>query len=173
MIKIVKLKKFNIDFDYNKEIPFFQSNSEKRIRFDIDKLNKDTLKNIISQLYADNEIEILFVSEYIEKGKRISSKSKIGKIIKITNWLELVSFDKETNEGAIYANIKRLKQKDVYNYCLSVKRGFNEAYIVFFNDVFLMYVSSDVIDIISNENNISNLKKEYYELFDRFYEQKE
>lgn len=173
MIKIVKLKKFNIDFDYNKETPFFQSSSEKRIRFDIDKLNKDTLKNIISQLYIDNEIEILFVSEYIEKGKRISSKSKIGKIIKITNWLEFVSFDKETNEGVVYANIKRLKQKDVYNYCLSVKRGFNEAYIVFFNDVFLMYVSNDVIDIISSENNISNLKKDYYELFDRFYEQKE
>lgn len=173
MIKIVKLKKFNIDFDYNKEIPFFQSNSNERIRFDIEKLDKDILKKIISHLYDDNEIEILFVSEYIEKGKRISSKSKIGKIIKITNWLESVSFDKETNEGAVYANIKRLKQKDVYNYCLSVKRGFNEAYIIVFNDVFLMYVSSDVIDIISNENNISNLKREYYELFDRFYEQKE
>ena len=36
-----------------------------------------------------------------------------------------------------------------------------------------MYVSNDVIDIISSENNISNLKKDYYELFDRFYEQKE
>ena len=113
---------------------------------------------------------MLFVSEYItDKGERIRSKSKVGKIIKINNWLELVSFDKETNEGTVYANVKRLKHSDVYNYCLAVKRGFKEAYIVFFSDTFLMYVSSDVIDMISTENNITNLKKDYSELYDKFY----
>ena len=172
MIKIVRLEKFKIDFDCNKETPFFQSSSENRLRFILDKLNNDILKDFVYKIYNNDEIEMLFVSEYIsDKGKRIRSKSQIGKVIKINNWSELVSFDKETNEGIVYANVKRLKYSDVYNYCSAVKRGLKGAYIVFFSDKYLMYVSSDVIDIISTENNINHLKKDYNEQYDKFYEE--
>lgn len=84
-------------------------------------------------IYDQNEeIELIFISEYIINGKRISSKSNINKIITIKNWREIPEIDKETNEGAVYANIKRLKQSDVFNYCMAIKRGFKEIYLSFF-----------------------------------------
>ncbi|AMO85724.1 hypothetical protein B857_00582 [Solibacillus isronensis B3W22] len=169
---MVKLDRFNIDFDCNKSTPFFQSEPNYRIRFDIDKLENTTLQGLLNMIYDQNEeIEMIFISEYIINGKRISSKSNINKIITIKNWREIPVFDEETNEGVVYANIKRLKQSDVFNYCIAVKRGFREIYLSFFSDTYMVYVSSDVIDIISNdESKVNILKESYNELYDKHYE---
>lgn len=172
MINIVRLEKFNVDFDCNKITPFFQSTNGYRIRFDIGKLEKTVLQTIINSIYEqDEEIEMIFISEYIINRKRISSKSNISKIITIRNWKEIPIVDEETNEGVVYVNIKRLKRSDIYNYCLAIKKGFREVYISFFSDTFLFYVSSDVIDIISNDGSkISKLKEKYVELYDTYHE---
>lgn len=170
----MKLKHFDIDFDCRKEAPFFQSKPDYRIRFDIEKLKRTTLQTIINSMFdAGEEIDMIVISQYItDKGKRLSSKSNIGKIITIKNWNETTVIDKETNEGVVYANIKRLNRADVNNYCLAVKKGFREAYISFFSTTFLLYVSSDVIDIIANNKaEISNLKEEYRESYDKYYEE--
>ena len=169
----MKLKHFDIDFDCQKVTPFFQSKPDHRIRFDIEKLKKTTLQIIIESMFDEGEeIEMIVVSQYItDNGKRFSSKSSIGKVISIKNWNETTVIDKETNEGVVYANIKRLNRADVQNYCLAVKKGLRVAYISFYSETFLLYVSSDVIDIIANnEDKISMLKESYSELYDKYYE---
>lgn len=169
----MKIEQFNVDFDCNEMTPFFQSEPNNRIRFDIDKLGKNMMQDIINKIYDKNEeIEMIFISEYITSGKRISSNSKIGKVITIRNWEEFPSLDEEPNVGAVYVKVKRLDRNNVFDYCFAIKRGHREAYISFFSDTFLLYVSSDVIDIISNnESEISKLKEKYVELYDRYYEE--
>lgn len=172
VIEIVWLDQFNIDFDCNKVTPFFQSKPNYRIRFDFDKIRRNMLQEIINDIYGENkEIEMIFTSAYISNGRRVSSKSRIGEIIPIRNWKENIVLDEDINEGAVYANVKRLDRTDVYNYCFAIKRGFREAYISFFSDMFLLYVSSDVIDIIlNNECKIKCLKESYVEVYDKYYE---
>ncbi|OLG01362.1 hypothetical protein B4125_3862 [Bacillus paralicheniformis] len=46
--------------------------------------------------------------------------------------------------------------------------------MIFYNDSYLVYVSTDVLDIISHDQNlIHNLKKQYEEVHDKYYENKE
>ncbi len=54
---------------------------------------------------------------------------------------------------------------------LVIKKGFTGAYISFYSNEYLLYGSSDVIDIISNEpSNIIKLKDNYKNLYDTYYE---
>lgn len=172
MGKIVRLENFNINLGCGEMTPFFQSEQNKRIRFGLDELGRGKLQEIIDEIFEEHEaIELVFISEYISSGKRILSKAKIGKIISIRNWKETLSLNADETEGGVYANVKNLNRTDVYNYCFAIKKGFREAYIVFYSDAFLLYVSSDVIDIISNnESEIKKLKEAYAELYDKCYE---
>lgn len=63
----------------------------------------------------------------------------------------------------IYATVKGIHNSDVYNYCKKVHQGHREAYIVFYNDRFLIYVNNDVLDIISNDSNLIRELKVKYE----------
>lgn len=152
--------------------PFFQVHEGNRIRFDIEKLSSVNLQLIIKQIFKENkDINAIFVSEYIYKNKRTSAKTKVGQIIHLKNWKELVVLEDDSNEGVVYASIKSLDPLDVYNYCSSVKKGSAGAYISFYSDEYLLYVSSDVIDIISNDStNISKLKDNYKKIYDTYHE---
>ncbi|WP_208592646.1 hypothetical protein [Gracilibacillus suaedae] len=169
---MVKLNNINIDFDCNKETPYFQATSEQRIRFDMEDLKINLIRKIIEDVFTEEDkISVIFVSEYIYNKKRYSSKSKVGKIINIRNWHETVVEDETTGEGEVYATIMNLKREDITNYCSAIYKGHTEAYISFFSDKFLLYVSSDVIDIISNDvEKIANLKQNYSNLFNKFHE---
>lgn len=170
---MVKLSNINIDFDCNKETPYFQVTSEQRIRFGMEDLNITLIQKIVGDVFKENDqLSVIFVSEYIANNKRYSSKSKIGKIIEIKNWHETVVFNDESmGEGIVYATIKNLKRIDLIKYCSEIYKGHNEAYISFYNDNYLLYVSSDVIDIISTDvEKIADLKHKYSEQFNNYYE---
>lgn len=172
MIHLVKLKDFNIDFDCTQATPFFQVPEDNRVRFDIEKLSRVNLQLIINQIFNGNKgINAIFVSGYIFNKKRKSAKTKIGQIIHLKNWKEEEVLEDDTNNGIVYASIKNLDPLDVYNYCFSVKKGGTGAYISFYSDEYLLYVSNDVIDIISNDStNIHKLKDTYKNLYDTYYE---
>lgn len=168
---MVKLNKININFDCNKETPYFQVTSEQRIRFGMEDLSITLIRKIVEDVFKENDIlSVIFVSEYIINNKRYSSKSGIGKIIQIRNWHETIVIDESIGEGVVYATIKNLNRNDVIKYCSKIYKGHNEAYISFYNDEFLLYVSNDVIDVISN--NIEEIKtlKQKYEQFNKYYE---
>ncbi|GGB43046.1 hypothetical protein F3157_08860 [Virgibacillus dakarensis] len=169
---MVKLDKLNIEFDCYKETPYFQVNSKQRIRFGMEDLNITLIKKIIEDVFNEKEnISVIFVSEYIVNNKRFSSKSKIGKIIDIKKWHENIVIDEVSGEGAVYVTIKNLERYDIIKYCSKIFKGHNEAYISFFTDESLVYVSSDVIDIISNNvNKITSLKENYSEKYNKYYD---
>lgn len=169
---MVKLNNINIDFDCNKETPYFQATSEQRIRFGMENLNIPLIRKIVEDVFKENDnLSVIFVSEYIKNNKRHSSNSKVGKIIEIKNWHEAIVNDDSSNEGVVYATIKNLNRNDVTKYCMKIYQGHNQTYISFFNDKCLLYVSSDVIDIISKDVTvISNLKQSYAEQFNKYYE---
>lgn len=170
MVKL--LNKLNIDFDCYKETPYFQVTSEQKIRFGMESLNITLIKKIIEDVFNEKDnISVIFVSEYITHNKRYTSKSKIGKIIEIKNWHETIVIDELTDEGVVYATIKNLERDDITKYCSKIYKGHNEAYICFFTDEALLYVSSDVIDIIANDvRKIDFLKQNYSEQFNKYYE---
>lgn len=169
---MVKVNNINIDFDCNKETPYFQVTSEQRIRFGMEDLNITLIRKIVEDVFKENDnLSVIFVSEYINNNKRYSSKSKIGKIIEIKNWHETVVNDESVGEGVVYTTIKNLNRNDVIKYSSKIYKGHNEAYISFFNDDLLLYISSDVIDIISkNVDIIASLKQKYSEQFNKYYE---
>ncbi len=154
------------------DTPYFQATLEQRIRFGMDELNITLIRKIMEVVFKEEDkINVIFVSEYITNNKRYSSKSKIGKIIDIRNWHETVVEDETTGEGEVYVTIKNLNRHDVMKYCIAIYKGHKEAYISFSNDTFLLYVSSDVIDIISNNvEKIENLKQNYSDLFNKDFE---
>lgn len=71
MIKIVKIEQFNIDFDCNKMTPFFQSKPNNRLRFDIHKLEKTVLQNIINTICNQNEEIIHLIHIYYIRESKI------------------------------------------------------------------------------------------------------
>src|SRR5699024_451775 len=172
-LNMIKLNKLNIKFDSYEETPYFQVSTERRIRFGMENLNVNLIKEIIDfVLNKDSNINVIFISEYIVNNKRFSAKSKIGGYIDIKNWKETIGYEEDSNDGMIYATIKNIKKQNVKTYCSKIFNGHTGAYISFYTDEFLLYVSTDVIDIVSdNESKVDKLKEKYIGIYDRYHEE--
>lgn len=167
---MVKLKDFTIDFDCTKGIPF--SKFIRTIEFGLIfmKYRWLILKASLTKSFRRKDINAIFISQYIFNGKRQSAKSKVGRILQLNNWQEHVVAEDENN-AVVYASIKKLSSIDVYNYCLSIRKGRRPAYISFYSNDYLLYVSTDVIDVISNDTtNVAKLKDDYKGLYDTYHE---
>ncbi|OLP63556.1 hypothetical protein BACPU_30610 [Bacillus pumilus] len=170
-----KIKKFHVDLTKNTEVPFFQVPSELRIRFGVELFengNLHLLKDIINNtLHRSEQMDVTFLSGYMINDRRYREKTNIGKYIKIKNWSETIVYRDEINANVIFASIQDVRFKEVYPYIKSIVKGMNSPFIVFYQDSYLVYVSEDVIDIISNDRHlIQNLKNQYQEVFDTYYE---
>lgn len=173
------------EFDYVIEnfniTPFFQSKKDNRIRFGTKVFeggNTKTLKSITDYLFDRNEeIESTFIIGYgsietnkIRYGKFRYNRVGLSRFFKIKNWKESLIKSDDLESIVVFATVKGLNKNVVFNYCKSVILGGPSAYIMFYNDSFLLYVSTDVIDIISKEkDNIVLLKKDYYEIYDKYH----
>lgn len=166
------LNDLEIQFSNNPEAPYFQVNQKERIRFGMDNLNVNLIKEMIDDIVnEDDQINLKFIAGYIVNNKRISSKSKIGKFIAIKNWEETIVCEEDSDNKFIYATIRNIEKENVIKYCSKILHGHREAYISFYTDELLIYVSSDVIDIISNnEGKTNKLKECYISLYDKYYE---
>jgi len=67
--------------------------------------------------------------------------------------------------------VKHVKLDEMISYCVQVYRGHTQAYIVFYDSDFLLYVSTDVVDIIGDATAIKALKETYVELYDRLHDE--
>ncbi|PFL24893.1 phosphatase [Bacillus cereus] len=171
-----RMKILNVNFADMTAIPFFQVEAKNRIRFDIELFegNLRGLRGILTELFkSPDTIDVSFISGYITygKSKRINEKTKIGRFMKIKNWTETKVDVDDLESTIIFTTIKGVHEDEVYKYCKYVVNGGQQAYISFYNDTYLLYISTDVIDIISPDTSlIEKLKLQYSEEYDKFYE---
>lgn len=165
---IINLEEMNINFDLESETPFFQVSNENRVRFDVEHVNKKQLSNIINQLFTNQtKTKCSFLSEY-KYPVKFREKTRLGRFFNITNWKEELH---TSNEEYIIVTTANLKNDEIIKYCLYIQKGMIEPYIIFYNKQNIFYISNDVIDIISSSKDmISNIKLEFKELVDVFYE---
>ncbi|MCY7753103.1 hypothetical protein MOF38_01065 [Bacillus haynesii] len=173
-----RTKKFHVDFTKNSVSPFFQVPSDLRVRFGVELFENGKfklLKNILNEtLNKPETLDVSFISGYIVNDRRCREKTNIGKYVTIHNWLETIVHDEEIGTNVIFATVRNIRFDEAYQYIKSVARGSNTPYMIFYNDSYLVYVSTDVLDIISHDQNlIHNLKNQYEEVYDKYYENKE
>lgn len=168
---MLDLSRFQIDFDIRKPTPYFQSTPEHRIRFLMENLTASHLKEILQTIFQkDRPIHLLFVAAYIHQHRRYLAKARVGSSITIRNWKEYIVQEEADHTGVVYAHVKHVKLDEMISYCIQVYRGQSQAYIVFYDSDFLLYVSTDVVDIIGDATAIKSLKETYVELYDRLYD---
>ncbi|QZY88195.1 hypothetical protein [Exiguobacterium acetylicum] len=168
---MLDLSQFQIELDIRKPTPYFQSTPERRIRFLMEDLTASQLKEILQTIFQkDRPIHLLFVAAYIHRFRRYSAKARVGSSITIRNWKEYIVEDEGAHKGVIYAHVKDIELNEIISYCTNVYRGYTSAYIVFHDSVFLLYVSTDVVDVIGDATSIKSLKETYVDLYDRLYD---
>ncbi|WP_252312872.1 hypothetical protein [Sinobaca sp. H24] len=149
------IEKFHVRFDDFDSTPYYQASPDNRIRISCDNYNNKNwkhLKNLIYTLFhEDSETNLTLEVGTIRNNKRIPIKTGIGKFFHITNWKEDIVYHSELDMSFIIATIKNVDADDIYKYGRRVASGHKDSYIVFYNQTFLMYISTDVIDIISKE----------------------
>lgn len=172
-----RLTRFNVDFYNLDNTPYYQVSGNFRLRVLSDtfhKKNELLLKELIFLIFnKESRIDSTFISGYIVNGKRRREKVGLGKIFKLKNWKEIIVKDEVFGEEVIFATVKGLDRYNIYKYCLKVTSGYmNSAYIIFYNDSFMLYLSSDVLDIISHDDKLINdLKlKLPKEIIDHYYD---
>lgn len=154
-----KFETQQIHFDLEHEIPYFQAPEKNRIRLDIDVLNKKQISNIINVIFNNqSKTKCTFLSEYLYPVK-FREKTRIGRFFNITNWYEEIH---STDEKYVIATIKNIKNKDLIDYSLYIKKGLVEPFIVFYNQENIFYISNAVIDIISvSKDTLDYIKSEF------------
>lgn len=171
-----RMKILDVNFSDMTATPFFQVEAKNKIRFDIELFegNLRGLRGILTELFkSPDTIDVSFISGYITygKSKRINEKTKIGRFMKIKNWAETKVDVDDLESTIIFTTIKGVHEDEVYKYCKYAVNGGQQAYISFYNDTYLLYISTDVIDIISPDTSlIEKLKIQYCEEYDKFYE---
>ncbi|KMR70566.1 phage tail protein, partial [Staphylococcus aureus] len=77
----------------------------------------------------------------------------------ITNWNEEIH---STDEMYVMATIKNIKNKDIIDYSLYIKKGLVQTFIVFYNQENIFYISNAVVDIIRvSKDTLNYIKSEF------------
>lgn len=172
-----RIEKFGFKLEESEGTPFFNVFPKHRLRFGMETFENNfmLLKQVLEDvLKEDQTTDTTFISGYITKNKRYPEKVGIGKFIKIKNWRETVVKDEDLESDVIYSTVSNVNNSEAFKYCQKVVKGYPQAYIMFYNDNFLIYVSSDVIDIISYDSDLINdLKEKYSSDYNKFYENNE
>lgn len=162
--------KGSIQFAIDKPIPYFQVSDEHRIRFGYEKMKGSLIKQIITETYANDSFNMEFLLRVIEGHYIQTEKTNLGRYFKITNWKEVFH---KGEEDVDYINVivKNIDLKPLIKYITNVVCG-NErsSYIIFFSSDKLIYVSTDVMDIVSHDTAfIERLKEKYKDIYDKYH----
>lgn len=162
--------KGSIQFGIDKPIPYFQVSDEHRIRFGYERMKGSLIKQIITETYSNDSFNMEFLLSVIEGHYIQTEKTNLGRYFKITNWKEVFH---KGEEEVDYINVivKNIELKPLVKYITNVVCG-NErsSYIIFFSSDKLIYVSTDVIDIVSHDTAfIERLKEKYKDIYDMYH----
>lgn len=160
-----------LSVDFNDELtPFFQVNSNNRIRFGLSEISYVELKSILDYIFKKvDTVDMVYLVANIISNKYIYTKTAVRKSIFIRNWEEIVEENEEARH--LYAIVKNIDITQVQKYALSIYKGRRAAYLAFYLKDRLVYISSDVVDIISDDVQfISHLKEKFSNLYNKYYE---
>ena len=166
---VITLTQLGVDFN-DEQTPFFQVNSNNRIRFGLSEISYVELKSVLDYIFKEvDTVDMVYLVAYIISNKYIYTKTAVRKSILIRNWKEITEENEEVRN--IYAIVKNIDITQVQKYALSIYKGGRAAYLAFYLKDRLVYISSDVVDIISDDVQfISHLKEQYANLYNKFYE---
>ena len=169
----MNLKNTGIDFDINQPTPYFQVTDERRIRFGMDEISLEDVKGVIGKVFEqENPIDMTILSSYVKGKKYISAKNNIGKWFSIKNWKETIVFNEDDYTGFVYATIRNIDRREVERYVAAIRQGARGAYITFYTDDRLLYVSTDVLDIVSLDCGfIRRMKSTFEDGYNKFHEE--
>ncbi|QDW97717.1 phage tail protein [Staphylococcus agnetis] len=162
------LRNLSLTFDLESETPFFQVSIPHRIRFDADMISKPLVTTIVNQLFdTPDTTHCSFLSKYLSP-IHAREKTRVVRFFNIINWREDVHVGEDTY---IISTFYKLTNEALIDYLLYVPRSFINPYIIFYNNHHIVYISSDVLDVIScSEEVIKNYKAKYADIMDIDYE---
>lgn len=159
-----------IHFGIDKPVPYFQVSDEHRIRFGYEKMNGSLIKQIITETYSNDNFNMEFLLRVIEGHYIQTEKTNLGRYFKIKNWKEVFH---KGEEEVDYINVivKGIELKPLIKYITKVICGNErESFIIFYNSDKIIYVSNDVIDIVSHDTEfIEVMKKKYEGIYDTYW----
>lgn len=169
----MKLNHFELDLNSG-VAPFFQASTGRRARFLMDTFmnNPGLLKKVYRHLIAVNdEIDCTFISAYMAEGRKQFEYGNIGRTIKITNVKTCSFWNNELDAFMTYSTVKNVDLTDLYQYLKRSMRGVQkELYICFYNKDFFLYVNTDVMDLISTDSIVAEVKYDFASYVDKRYE---
>lgn len=162
------LRNLPLTFDLESETPFFQVSIPHRIRFDANMISKPVVTAIVNQLFdTPDTTHCSFLSKYLYP-IHVREKTHVGRFFNIINWREDVHVGEDTYTISTFYKITN---EALIDYLLYVPRSFINPYIIFYNNQHIVYISSDVLDVIScSEEVIKNYKAKYADIMDTYYE---
>ncbi|PAE17365.1 hypothetical protein CHH91_04280 [Virgibacillus sp. 7505] len=167
------LKQLGIDIYGREGSVFFQASQENRVRLATDIFsdfnNRKLLKEEIIQRFIYKPVSLTFLSAYYINDTRIREKLGLGKVLSISNWKEKVISDDE--ERLIYGTISNLDNTQVLSIIYGVLAEKIASPLTFHNDESIVYVSSDVLDVVTVDDvKVKKFKNKYPDLYDKYYE---
>lgn len=160
----------DIYFGIDKPTPYFQVSDEYRIRFGYERMKGSLIKQIVEDTFSNETISMEFLLQIKEDQRIYKEKTNLARYFKIKNWKEV--FHKGEEEvDYVNAIVKGIDQKSLIKYITKVICGHEKSsYIIFFSSDKLIYVSADVIDIVSFDTAfIERLKEKYKDSYDMYH----
>lgn len=159
-----------IHFGIDKPVPYFQVSDEYRVRFGYEMMKGSLIKQILTDTYSNDNFDMEFLLRVIEGHYIQNEKTNLGHYFKITNWKEV--FHKGAEEvDYINVIVKGIELKPLIKYITKVICGNErESFIIFYKSDKIIYVSNDVIDIVSHDTKfIEVMKKKYEGIYDTYW----
>ncbi|MGG0663297.1 hypothetical protein ABE042_04225 [Viridibacillus arvi] len=151
------------------EHPYFQVTEDKRVYIPIEVFEgKPTfLKSIVNlTLAGDSEIDVTFYKYSYSNSYKVAMKPykhTLYKAIKIKNWKEYEFTDPDEDLKFVFVTVKNIRVDEVIRYCMNIVKGKSSAHIAFYNDDYLLTISSDYVHVISRTPELIIPIKEFYE----------
>lgn len=159
-----------IKFGIDKPAPYFQVSDEYRIRFGYERMKGSLIRQIITETYSDDRFNMEFLLRVIDGHYIQTEKTNLGRYFKIRNWKEVFH---KGEEDVDYINVivKGIELKPLVKYITNVVCGKErESFIIFYSSDKIIYVSNDVIDIVSHDREfIKEMKEKYEGIYDTYW----
>ncbi len=172
----MQLKTFKEIDITNPMAPYFQVKDSQRVRFGWTVLdeNPGLLREIFNSLKLERQstVDCTFLSAYESEGFKQKETLHLGRKFTINNWKENKIWSGDLECFCVYTRITNLTAESLYRYMIGLMKGYQrQLHICFYNEAYLLYTSSDVLDIVTSESNISILKDVFREYYDTYHEE--